>query len=210
MALADEPKALFIDTPRTLKGNRRRTFMAQVVKSLGQGGQRRAERELNRNRGTVRRGMHELESGIACRDASSARGRKRAEDHLPNLLEDIEAIADEQSQTDATFETTRPYTRLSAAEVRKQLILQKGYTDKELPTEETIRVKLNELEYRLRSVPKSRPQNFGIRQTVRGWVLPPASPEFAGAVRKASGLRKKPEIGPQSAFSHTAVCLVRR
>jgi len=158
MALTDELKALFIDTAKKLKGNKRRTFMAQVVKLLGKGGQRRAERELNWNRGTVRKGMHELESGIACEDAFSARGRKRAEEHLPNLLEDIEAIADEQSQTDPTFKTTRLYTRISAAEVRKQLILQKGYTDKELPTEETIRVKLNELEYQLRSVQKSRPQ----------------------------------------------------
>jgi len=158
MALTDELKALFIDTAKKLKGNKRRTFMAQAVKLLGKGGQRRAERELNWNRGTVRKGKHELESGIACEDAFSARGRKRAEEHLPNLLEDIEAIADEQSQTDPTFKTTRLYTRISAAEVRKQLILQKGYTDKELPGEETIRVKLNELGYRLRSVQKSRPQ----------------------------------------------------
>ncbi len=89
--------------------------------------------------------MHELESGIACIDAFSARGRKRAEERLPNLLNDIEAIADEQSQTDPTFKTTRLYTRISAKEVRKQLILQKGYTEEELPSEETIRVKLNEL-----------------------------------------------------------------
>jgi len=74
------------------------------------------------------------------------------------LLEDIQAIADEQSQADPTFKTTRLYTRISAAEVRKQLILQEGYTDEELPGEETIRVKLNELKYRLRSVQKSRPQ----------------------------------------------------
>ena len=158
MALTDDLKALFIDIAKKLKGNERRTFMAQVVKLLGKGGQRGAERELNWNRGTIRKGTHELESGIACEDAFSARGRKRAEEHLPNLLEDIKAIADEQSQADPTFKTTRLYTRISAAEVRKQLILQKGYTDEELPSEETIRVKLNELGYRLRSVQKSRPQ----------------------------------------------------
>jgi len=158
MALTDELKALFIDIAEKLKGNKRRTFMAQVAKLLGKGGQRCAERELNWNRGTVRKGMHEMESGIACEDAFSARGRKRAEEHLPNLLQDIEAIADEESQADPTFKTTRLYTRISAAEVRKQLILQKGYTDKELPSDETIRVKLNGLDYRLRSVQKSRPQ----------------------------------------------------
>lgn len=65
---------------------------------------------------------------------------------------------DEQSQTDPTFKTTRLFTRISAAEVRKQLILQKGYSDEELPCEETIRVKINELGYRLKSVQKSRPK----------------------------------------------------
>lgn len=158
MALTDELKAFFKDTANKLKGHGRRTFMAQVVKVLGKDGQRRAERELNWNRGTIRKGRHELESGFACIDAFSARGRKRAEEHLPDLLEDIKAIADEQSQIDPTFKTTRLYTRLTAKEVRKQLILQKGYTDEELPTEETIRVKLNELDYQLRSVQKSRPQ----------------------------------------------------
>jgi hypothetical protein len=158
MALTDQLKALFRDIANKLKGYERRTFMGQVVKLLGKGGQRRAERELNWNRGTIRKGMHELESGIACIDAFSARGRKRAEERLPNLLNDIEAIADEQSQTDPTFKTTRLYTRISAKEVRKQLILQKGYTDDKLPSEETIRVKLNELGYQLRSVQKCRPQ----------------------------------------------------
>ena len=158
MGLTDELKALFIDTAKTLKGSDRRIFMARVVKILGKGGQRRATRELNWNRGTIRKGTRELESGFICRDAFSARGRKPAEEHLSHLLDDIEAIADTQSQTDPTFKTTRLYTRLSAAEVRRQLILQKGYSDDELPSEETIRVKLNQLGYELRSVRKSCPQ----------------------------------------------------
>jgi hypothetical protein len=91
-------------------------------------------------------------------DNFSARGRKKAEEHLPNLLKDIQTIVDGQSQTDARFESSRLYTRLSASEVRRQLVDQKGYTDEELPGEETIRVKLNQLGYQLRSVLKSRPQ----------------------------------------------------
>lgn len=158
MALTDELKALFTDTANRLKGHDRRVFMARVVKLLGKGGQRRAEKELNWNRGTIRKGRHELESGWECLDAFSARGRQRVEERLPNLLEDIKAIADEQSQADPTFKTTRLYTRLTAKEVRQQLILQKGYPDEALPTEETIRVKLNELDYQLRSVQKCRPQ----------------------------------------------------
>jgi hypothetical protein len=158
MVLTDELKTLLRDIANKLKGHERRTFMAQVVKLLGKGGQRCTERELNWNRGTIRKGRHELESSIVCIDAFSARGRKRAEERLPNLLNDIKAIADEQSQTDPTFKTTRLYTRISAKEVRKQLIPQKGYTDDELPSEETIRVKLNALGYQLRSVQKCRPQ----------------------------------------------------
>jgi hypothetical protein len=93
-----------------------------------------------------------------CIDAFSARGRKRAEVHLPKLLDDIRAIVDSQSQVDPQFRTQRLYTRLSGAEVRRQLILQKGYTDDELPTAETISTKLNELGYYPKKVAKSQPQ----------------------------------------------------
>jgi len=95
--------------------------MAQVVKLLGKGGQRRAEKELGWSRKTIRKGMKELESGFACEDAFSARGRKRAEEHLPNLLDDIKDIVDKYSQTDPTFKTTRLYTRLSTSAALKRV-----------------------------------------------------------------------------------------
>jgi len=158
LELTAELKETYIETAKVLKGSERRVFMARIVKSLGDGGQRLAERELGWCRTTIRKGMGELESGIRIADNFSARGRKKAEEKLPHLLEDISTIADGQSQTDPTFETTRLYTRLTAAEVRRQLMVQKGYSDEELPTEETIRVKLNDLGYRLRAVQKSRPQ----------------------------------------------------
>ena len=158
MTLTDDLKRLYIQTANKLSANDRRLFMAQVVRSLGRGGQRLAQRELGWCRDTIRKGARELDSGIRCEDNFSARGRKRAEYHLPNLLSDIEIIVESQSQTGGTFAPHRLYTRLSAAEVRRQLIQQKGYTDEEMPTEETIRVKLNELGYRLRSVSKSRPK----------------------------------------------------
>ena len=122
MELTDSLKALFIDTAKTLKGSARRVFMARTVRELGSGGQRRAERELGWSRVLIRKGTGELESGIPIKDNFSARGRKRAEDHLPNLLTDIQGIVDGQSQTDPQFRTNRLYTRLSAAEVRRQLI----------------------------------------------------------------------------------------
>ena len=158
MELTDSLKSLFVDTAASLKGSARRLFMARTVKELGPGGQRRAERELGWNRMTIRKGMHELDSGFLCLDAFSARGRKRAEHHLPQLLDDIREIVDGQSQTDPQFRSKRLYTRLSAAEVRRQLVAQKGYRDEELPTEQTISAKLNELGYFPKKVAKTKPQ----------------------------------------------------
>jgi len=158
MELTEATKSLFIETAKTLKGNPRRLFMARTVKALGLGGQRCAERELGWNRVTLRKGLHELESGITCLDGFSARGRQRVEERLPNLLRDLRGIAQSQSQTDPSFQTQRLYTRLSAAEVRRQLIVQKGYRDEELPTVETIRRRLNEGGYYPTKVAKSKPK----------------------------------------------------
>jgi hypothetical protein len=158
MELTDSLKALFIETAKTLKSSARRLFMARTVSELGPGGQRCAERELGWNRETIRKGMHELHSGVICLDNFSARGRKCAEEHLPNLLIDIAAIVDSQSQADPQFRTNRLYTRLDATEVRRQLIAQKGYTDAKLPTVQTIMTKLNALGYYPQKVAKSEPK----------------------------------------------------
>ena len=158
MELTDSIKTMLIETARALKGSARRLFLARTVQELGPGGQQRAARELGWGRMTIRKGMRELDRGVACLDAFALRGRKRAEHHLPNLLTDIQAIVDSQSQTDPLFRTKRLYTRLSAAEVRRQLIAQKGYTDAELPTAATIGAKLNALNYYPQTVAKSRPQ----------------------------------------------------
>ena len=157
MELTGIVKRIFTETAKTLKGSVRRVFMARVVKSLGKGGQRRAEIELRWNRRTIRKGTHELESGFRCYDNFAGRGRKLVEQHLPNLLSDIKAIADAESQTDPTFKTTRLYIRLSAVAVREQLIKQKGYSDEALPCADTIRTKLNELGYHPKKVKKSQP-----------------------------------------------------
>jgi len=157
MEFTDSLKALFIETARSLKGSARRLFMARTVKELGPGGQRRAERDLGWSRVTIRKGTHEVESGFTCLDAFAARGRKRVEEHLPHLLADIKALVDSQSQTDPQFRTARLYTRLSAAEVRRQLIAQKGYADNALPTVQTLTTTLNALGYYPKKVAKSQP-----------------------------------------------------
>jgi len=158
MELTDSLKALFIEIANTLKGSERRRFMARTVQELGPGGQRRAERELGWNRQTLRKAQHELASGLTCLDAFCLRSRKPAEAHLPNLLIDIKALVDSQSQADPQFRTARLYTRLTAAEVRRQLIAQHGYTDAQLPTERTIASKLTDLGYYPTTVAKTQPK----------------------------------------------------
>ena len=156
---------ILIDTAKTLKGSQRRLFMAKTVAAMGRGGQIWAEASLGWNRETIRKGMHELRSGMTCVDAFSCRRRKPAEEHLPRLLDDIRSIADGQSQADPKFQTNRLFTRISAVEVRRQLIATKGYTDAELPTPQTINKKLNLLGFRLTKVAKSRPQKKSSRPT---------------------------------------------
>jgi len=165
MELTDELTAFLSETARTLKGSARRVFMARAVRDLGAGGQRLAERERGWSRVRVRKGRHELDSGIVCVDGFALRARKKAEDHLPHLLTDIRAIVDSQSQVDPQFRTRRLYTRLTAGEVRRQVIAQKGDTDAAVPCERTSATTLNTLGYTLTKVAKSQPQKKSPRPT---------------------------------------------
>jgi hypothetical protein len=166
MELTASLKILLIETAKSLKGSARRLFMARTVKELGPGGQQRAARELRWGRMTIRKGMRALATGVICLDAFALRGRKRAEAHLPNLLTDLQAIVDSQSQADPQFRSHRLYTRLTAAEVRRQLMAHKGYPDAVLPTAETIGTKLNELGSYPQKVAKSQPQKNSRKPTL--------------------------------------------
>jgi len=165
LELTESLKSLLIEGANSLKGSARRLFMARTVAELGSGGQRLAQRELGWCRETLRKGTRELTTGVPIQDAFHRRGRKSAEDHLPNLLTDIQAIVDGQSQTDPQFRNNRLYTRLTAAEVRRQLIAQKGYPDAQLPQAETIGVKLNRLGYHPKRVQKSLPKKRSLKPT---------------------------------------------
>jgi hypothetical protein len=162
-----EPEMIpvLIDAAKALKGSQKRLFMAKTVSAMGRGGQRWAQVHLGWCRETIRKGTHELRSGMTCLDAFHCRRRKSSEDHLPRLLDDIRAIADGQSQADPKFQTNRLFTRISAAEVRSQLIATKGYTDAELPTQQTINTKMNSLGCSLSKVAKCRPQKKSNRPT---------------------------------------------
>jgi DNA-binding protein Fis len=153
--LTDGIKSLLKSAAAKLKGSARRRFLAETVRELGSGGQGLAERELGWNRGTIRKGMHELTAGVECKDAFCLRGRKGSEKHLPNLLDDIRDIVEPSAHVDATLRTPRLYIKLTARQVRTQLIEQKNYKDEELPKRRTINTILNKLGYRLRKVKKT-------------------------------------------------------
>jgi len=142
----------------SLDGPRRRLFMAKTVYHLGRGGQRQVERELGWDRETVRKGMHELKSGITCLDNFSGRGRNLVDQHLPNLLDNIKAIAEPTSQADPTFRTTKIYTPLTAKAVYKRLLNEKGYSEAELPCIRTLSTKLNQLNFHPQKVAKTKPK----------------------------------------------------
>ena len=156
--LNSETKAFLNETRAKLKGHERRQFMAGVVSLLGRGGQLRAEKELGWDRKTIIKGTKEINSGITCIDNYSGRGRKPAEAHLPNLIDDIKSIVNPVSQTDPTFRTTNLYSPITAKEVRRRLIEDKGYLPEEVPARRTISNKLNQSGIKLRKVFKSRPK----------------------------------------------------
>ena len=155
--ISEPMKELLKEAASHLQGSFRRTFMAKTEKALGKGGQRRAKQELDWNRTTIRKGKCELESSQVQEDNFSARGRKKIEEHLPNLLKDIQDIVKPGSQADPTFRTNQLYTPLTAKSVHESLIKQKDYTNEQLPSIRTVSTKLDKLNYHPQTVTKSKP-----------------------------------------------------
>lgn len=158
MELTSKVKELLIEGAKQLHGYARRLFMARAVEAMGPRGQRRAQRELGWDRETIRKGLHELRTGVECVDGRCANGAKSADELWPNLGADLKDIVDGQSQTDPRFHTTRLFRRMSVPQVVVQLKAQKGYTERGLPSNETIRVLLNAMGYRPSKVQKTKPK----------------------------------------------------
>jgi hypothetical protein len=157
LKLTNTVKKVLQAAAAALHGPARRLFIASVVAQMGRGGQRRVAAELHWNRGVVRKGLHELRSGIICIDAFAARGRKPLNVRQRDLEKDIRQIAEAASQTDPTFRTTRLYRRLTAKEVRRQLLEEKGYRPEQVLSERTLRRQLTAMGYYPRQVAKSKP-----------------------------------------------------
>jgi Rhodopirellula transposase DDE domain len=141
---------------RRLTGYQRRLSQAEVALELCGGNARQAERRSGWGRDTVATGLHELHSGLRCREDFAARGRQRSERKDPQLAADIRAIVEPHADADPELKSARRDTNFSAAEVRAALI-QKGYAEGRLPSERTMRDILNRMNYRLKRIRKGRP-----------------------------------------------------
>ena len=148
--------ALIRSGARRLTGYQRRLFQAEVAVELCGGSPRLAERRFGWGRDTVEKGLHELRSGIRCRENFAAKGRKRSEEKAPQLAADIRTIVAPHAYADPELKSARRYANLSAAEVRAALKT-RGYADEDLPSERTMRDILNRMNYRLKRIQKGKP-----------------------------------------------------
>ena len=141
---------------KRLTGFQRRSFMAEVASRLCDGSARKAERRFGWARGAVETGLHEVSQGVRCVENFSARGRPRSELADPRLADDIRSLVEPFTQADPELKSSRRYTNVSAAEVRRALI-EKGHDPLGLPGERTMRDILNRMNYRLRRIRKAKP-----------------------------------------------------
>ena len=141
-----------------MKGIQRRLFLAEVCVRLCAGNARQAERRFGWGRDTIAKGIEEQKLDPESRAARKSRnaGKRRSEDQNPQLAIDIRLIVEPHTQTDPELKTERLYTNLSAAEVR-QALLERGYSEQDVPSERTMRDILNRMNYRLKRIQKGKP-----------------------------------------------------
>jgi hypothetical protein len=135
----------------------RRQAKADIVDTLLNGEIRAAEDIFGWGRNGIVIGREELQGGKVHKDKTSARRKPSTEEKFPDIKRDIHLLFDSKSQADSHLSTTLRYLNASAANVREVLI-ENGYSDTELPSERTINNLLNRMGFRLHTVQKSKPQ----------------------------------------------------
>jgi len=150
--------ALLVGAASRMSGIERRMFLAEVCQSLCDGNTRQAERRFGWGRNTIAQGIEEqkLSPQEQAAHRSGNAGKKRSEEQNPQLAIDIRLIVEPHTHTDPELKTERRYLNLSAKEVR-QALLERGYSDEELPSERTMRDLLNRMNYRLKRIQKGKP-----------------------------------------------------
>jgi hypothetical protein len=140
-----------------LTGDRRRLFQAEVTRELCGGSERRAERRFGWGRGTITKGLRELDHGFQCVGNFAARARPRWEDKNPQFAQDVRDLVEPRSRTHPELKLERCYTNMSAGEVLELLQTQKGYRKADVPRVRTMRDILNRMNDRLKRIRKAKP-----------------------------------------------------
>ena len=143
---------------------KKRAAMGDVTISLLDGKPRVAEDVFGWNRNTTELGMNEFRSEFLCLNDLSNRRKPKTEEKHPDLLSDIVEIMEPYCQSESHLRTTLLYTNMTAKSVY-QMLLQKGWSEEELPTMRTISNILNRQGYRLRTVEKTKVKKKRKKQT---------------------------------------------
>jgi hypothetical protein len=147
------------------------------------GNPRRAEQVFGWGREAVNTGLNELRTGIRCVENFSARGRRKTEEQNPELVGEIHALVEPESQADPKFQTPLAYTRITAKAVHERLTANTAGAGRHVPAERTVHDILNRLGYRLRRVRKAMPQKKSPRPA-------PSSTTCGKSTRKPRRTRK--------------------
>ena len=136
-------------------------YLAEVCRDLYGGSPRYTEERFGWGRETIRKGIEELERFEAGENVEGVIKRpytitRRSEVGNPQLAIDMQLIVEPKTHSDPEMNSERVYTNMTSKEVR-QTLLDKGYTEEEVPAERTIRDILNRMNYRLKRVRKSKP-----------------------------------------------------
>ena len=169
---------------RKLTGFRRRQFQAEMAIKYCGSNARRAELVFGWGREAVNTGLNELRTGIRCVEDYSTRGRPKSEEKNPELVQEIHALVEPESQADPKFQTPLAYTRITAKAVREQLAANAACDGRYVPAERTVHDILNRLGYRLRRVQKTKPQKRSLKPT-------PSSTTCDKSTRRPSKPRKR-------------------
>ena len=194
-------KRLIKDACKRLTGFKKREYQATIASEYFEGSARKAERSMGWGRQSIETGLGEAKTGIRCLDNFKGRGRKRTEDKIEGLEEDVLAIAELRTQADPAVKSSKTYTRLTGGYLKKALIEDKDYTEEQLPSTSTLRSMLNRMGYNLKRVHKSKPlkkiaQVDEIFDNVH--VVNRESDENPESMRISVDAKAKTKIGPFS------------
>jgi Rhodopirellula transposase DDE domain len=176
---------------RKLTGFQRRQFQAEMAIKYCRGNPRRAEGVFGWGRDAVNTGLNELRSGIRCVEDYSTRGRRKSEEKIPELVQEIHALVEPESQADPKFQTPLAYTRITAKAVHERLVANTAGDGRQVPAERTLYDILNRLGYRLRRVQKTKPQKKWLKPTRSSTTCDKSTPR-PPKPRKRSASRSTP------------------